>query len=115
MGNDIHDDLNFKLECRDVAYCAGQIHKWLEEILRRSNAVRRAYAFKNRVKSSDDIRNKVLGYRNHEDPSRRNVNYAPASVTDASGFRIVKLFNAEVPEALDQLLALLDLPLPAAN
>jgi ppGpp synthetase/RelA/SpoT-type nucleotidyltranferase len=72
----------------------------------------RAYAVKGRVKSSDDICDKVLGRRHHEDPQRRKPDYQPNEVTDCSGFRIVKLFNAEVPEALDELLSLLETTLP---
>jgi ppGpp synthetase/RelA/SpoT-type nucleotidyltranferase len=82
-----------------------RIHEWLDPVLRESVAAENAYVFKGRLKKSEDIKNKVQGYRNHEDPIRRRPNYAATDVTDASGFRIVKLFNAEVPEALDQLLS----------
>lgn len=102
-------------ECEALAYRASRIHAWLDPVLRDSPAAGRAYAFKDRLKTSDDIRNKVLGRRNHEDLAQREPDYSPARVTDASGFRIVKLFNAEVPEALDQLLGLLKTSLPAGK
>lgn len=98
-----------------LAYSAGRVHAWLEPELRKGTAATRAYVFKGRTKSADDIRDKVIGRRNHEDPSLRRQDYAPAEVTDASGFRIVQLFNNEVPDALDQLLSLLKSTLPAGD
>jgi ppGpp synthetase/RelA/SpoT-type nucleotidyltranferase len=93
---------NLKDECDLVAYRAGRVHQWLEPLLRGSAAAEHAYSFKGRTKTSDDIRYKVLARLN-----RGQEKFVAGNVTDASGFRIVKLFNAEVPEALDQLLALL--------
>jgi ppGpp synthetase/RelA/SpoT-type nucleotidyltranferase/tetratricopeptide (TPR) repeat protein len=107
------DDNEFNKECQAVAYRADQIHKWLAPILGSSTAAKKAYAFKGRLKSSGDVREKVLSRRN--DLKRTQPNYAPAQVTDVSGFRIVRLFNAEVPEALDQLLALLKTDLPPGD
>lgn len=94
-------------ECESVAYRAGLVHQWAYPLLLGSAAAQNAYAFKARVKSSQGIRNKVLGHRHHEDPRRRREDYQPWHVTDACGFRIVKLFNAEVPQALNELLSLL--------
>jgi len=105
-----HDD-DLKVRCQSAAYCADSVHEWLEPLLKGSAAAKRAYAFKGRVKSADDIYKKVLGRRNHEDTRKRDPNYQPSQVTDASGFRIVKLFNAEVPQSLDELLSLLKLKL----
>lgn len=90
-------------ECRAVAYRAGEIHKWLTPVMREEPLAKRAYSFKDRVKTADDVRNKVLAHRN--DPKRNRRDYAPSEVTDISGFRIVMLFNAEVPQALDELLS----------
>jgi ppGpp synthetase/RelA/SpoT-type nucleotidyltranferase len=103
------DDL--KERCQSAAYRADCVHEWLAPLLKESAAARRAYAFKGRVKSADDIFKKVLGRRNHEDPKKKKPNCQPIDVTDASGFRIVKLFNAEVPQSLDELLSLLKLKL----
>ena len=115
MTIDNPDDPDLRTDCQAIAYRAGQIHDWLGEVLRTSAAAERAYAFKARKKTADDIRNKVWARRKHEDPEQRDSNYTPVDVTDASGFRIVKLFNAEVPEALEQLLQLLKTPIPAGN
>jgi ppGpp synthetase/RelA/SpoT-type nucleotidyltranferase len=104
-------DRDLKERCQSAAYRAAHVHKWLAPLLKDSAAAKRAYAFKDRVKSADDIYKKVLGRRNHEEAHRRNPNYEPGGVTDASGFRIVKLFNAEVPQSLDELLSLLKLKL----
>jgi len=105
-------DVALAEKCEAVAYRASGIHRWLDPILRDSVAAARAYAFKGRVKTADDIHKKVQGRRNHEDPEKRDPNYLPDHVTDASGFRIVKLFNAEVPQSLDELLSLLKGPRP---
>jgi ppGpp synthetase/RelA/SpoT-type nucleotidyltranferase len=111
-----HDEeQGLKERCESAAYRAGSVHKWLAPVLEQSAAAERAYAFKGRVKSAEDIYNKVRGRRNHEDPGKRNPNYQPNQVTDASGFRIVKLFNAEVPDSLDELLSLLKLKLKEAH
>src|SRR5665213_2101089 len=106
-----HDGADLKERCQSAAYRAACVHKWLAPLLRDSAAAKRAYAFKDRVQSADDIYKKVLGRRHHEETKRRNPNYQPNAVTDASGFRIVKLFNAEVPQSLDELLSLLNLKL----
>lgn len=111
MTNDIADDPELTKECKLASYHAEKVHTWLDPLFRGCEAAKRAYTFKGRIKTAEDIRNKVLGYRNHEDPKRKKPNYKVPEVTDASGFRIVKLFNAEVPEALDQLLAFLKTPL----
>jgi ppGpp synthetase/RelA/SpoT-type nucleotidyltranferase len=100
--NDKETTSKFKDECDLVAFRAGRVHQWLEPLLQESAAAEHAYSFKGRTKTPEDIRYKVLGRRNHG-----KANFAASDVSDASGFRIVKLFNAEVPEALDQLLALL--------
>ncbi len=104
-----------KTECEFAVYRAGVVHSWLDPILRRSLAAERAYAFKGRTKTADDIFNKVQGRRNHEDLAQRQPKYRPSDVTDASGFRIVKLFNAEVPQALNDLLSLLKTSLPGGK
>jgi ppGpp synthetase/RelA/SpoT-type nucleotidyltranferase len=104
-------DQGLKGLCESAAYRAGCVHDWLAPLLKDSAAAKRAYAFKGRVKSADDIYKKVMGRRNHEDAERKNPSYQPTQVTDASGFRIVKLFNAEVPQSLDELLSLLKLKL----
>lgn len=108
------DDEHLKMECRDAAYRAGRVHEWLEPLLKDSvlkdrAAAERPYAFKDRTKSAHDIYLKVLGRRSREDPTKNDPNYKPNKVTDASGMRIVKLFNAEVPQALDELLSFLKL------
>lgn len=101
-------------DCQAAAFRAGRVHAWLDPLLRGSLAAKNAYTFKGRTKSADDIYKKVLGRRNHEDAKRRDPKYRPERVTDASGFRIVKLFNAEVPQSLDELLSLLKLMLAEA-
>lgn len=98
-------DADLEEDSELVAHRASRVHAWLEPVLRNSAAAKQAYRFKDRLKPWTDIRSKVLARRN--DPKRPQSNYQPCDVSDASGFRIVKLFNAEVPEALDQLLALL--------
>jgi ppGpp synthetase/RelA/SpoT-type nucleotidyltranferase len=105
------DDDRLKEGCQAAAWRAYCVHQWLGPLLKDSAAAKRAYAFKGRVKSADDIYKKVLGRRKHEDAEKRKPNYEPNEVTDASGFRIVKLFNGEVPQSLDELLSLLRLKL----
>lgn len=99
-------DRLLKMECRDAAYRAESVHEWLEPLLRKSalkDAADRPYTFKDRTKSGHDIYLKVVGRR--KDP--KTSNYGPGDVTDASGFRIIKLFNDEVPQAVDELLSFL--------
>src|SRR5579864_5628591 len=108
---DQDDDDDLKERCQAAAHRADCVHQWLAPLLKDSAAAKRAFAFKGRVKSADDIYKKVLGRRNHEDTDRKDPDYQPNQVTDASGFRIVKLFNAEVPQSLDELLSLLKLKL----
>src|SRR5438477_3369725 len=84
--------------------------KWLKGILENSAASRGVYTFKDRVKPWYEIRDKVLGKRNHENADLRKPDYRVRDVTDASGFRIVCLFNAEIPSALEKLFALLKAP-----
>lgn len=105
-------DAALRTQCEAAAHRASRIQMWLEPVLRDSKAAELAYAFKGRTKSSHDIMHKVLGRRNHENASERSPNYGPPNITDASGFRIVRLFNSEVPDALDQLLSLLTTTLP---
>lgn len=106
------DDERLKRECREAAYNAGRVHDWLEPLLRDSvlkdrAAAERPYAFKDRTKSGHDIYLKVLSRRKASKES--DPIYEPSEVKDASGFRIVKLFNDEVPQALDELLSFLKL------
>src|SRR5437763_855504 len=86
-------------DCRGLAYKADRIHRWIREWFLRSSIPRQSYAFKDRLKNAHNIREKVLARRNQGKPT-----YSLSEVTDASGFRIVRLFNAEVPEALNELL-----------
>ncbi|HZO93639.1 MAG TPA: hypothetical protein VFB22_07695 [Candidatus Baltobacteraceae bacterium] len=53
------------------------------------------------MKSAADISGKVRAKRNHPDEARRSASYSARDVTDASGFRIVCLFNRDIPNALE--------------
>jgi ppGpp synthetase/RelA/SpoT-type nucleotidyltranferase len=94
-------------ECKAVAYDAQRFHEWFKPHLENSAASKSAYAFKNRLKKANDIFSKVHAKRNHPDPFQCKPDYAPANVTDASGFRIVCLFNREIPRALAQIFDLI--------
>jgi ppGpp synthetase/RelA/SpoT-type nucleotidyltranferase len=101
---------NLDEQAKGLAYEAGEVHKWLKGVLESSAASRGVYATKDRVKPWHEIRQKVLAKRNHENVKLRKPNYRVEDVTDASGFRIVCLFNAEIPSTLDKLFALLRAP-----
>jgi ppGpp synthetase/RelA/SpoT-type nucleotidyltranferase len=81
------------------------IHDWLLQTLTASLVAANAYSFKNRLKPFNEIKSKVLAKRNHPNPLLRKPNYQPSQVTDCSGFRIVSLFNGEIPIPLDALLS----------
>ena len=98
--------------CRVAAQKAEQVHKWLKPILQGSAASKGCYRFKDRTKPWNEIWLKVLGKRQHEKPELRKPNYTPENVTDVSGFRIVSLFNSDIPTVLDALFALFKAPLP---
>lgn len=102
-------------DCKVAAHDAERVHRWVKSILEGSKAAEKAYAVKNRVKPFDEIFAKVLAKRNHEDLAQRKPAYRPADVTDISGFRIVSLFNTEIPVALGRLLDLLKTPIPAGS
>lgn len=103
-------DDEFNQECEVAAHRATRIHEWLEPLLRTSPAATGVHSFKGRCKKWDEIRKKVVARRN--DTKRPQRDYKVSDVTDASGFRLVNLFNAQVPESLDLLLALLKTNLP---
>jgi hypothetical protein len=102
-------------ESKVAAHDAGRVHAWVKSILEGSKAAEKAYAFKHRLKPFDEIFAKVRAKRNHEDPALRKPGYGVADLTDISGFRIVSLFNAEIPVALGRLLDLLKTPIPAGS
>lgn len=87
--------------CIVALHKAKQIHDVLYPLIKASNAVESAYTFKGRVKPWHAVRDKVLRKR-HE--GRRD--YSPDNLKDASGFRIVSLFNSDIPKALDHFLEL---------
>jgi ppGpp synthetase/RelA/SpoT-type nucleotidyltranferase len=97
-------------ECEVAAFRAQQVHQWLKPLLANSPAATSAYTFKDRLKPFHEIKAKVVGKRGHENPRLRKLNYSPRDVSDASGFRIVCLFNAEIPVALNNLFDLIALP-----
>lgn len=98
-------------DCKQVALDAETVHKWLKPLLQDSAATRGAYAVKDRLKPWYEIRQKVLAKRHDSDPTRRKASYSPDDITDASGFRIVSLFNSDIPGVLDKLLQLIESPL----
>jgi len=58
-------DHNLKERCQSAAYRARHVHEWLAPLLKDSAAAKHAYAFKDRVKSADDIYKKVLARISH--------------------------------------------------
>lgn len=105
-------DIQLDDECKRLAHDARSVHEWLKPILQQSAAAKGAYAVKDRLKPWHEIRQKVMAKRLDPDLKKRKPDYKPARVTDASGFRIVSLFNSDIPDALDKFLALLVTPPP---
>ena len=101
---------SLEARAKQIAHDAHAVHAWLEPILKASAAAEKAYAFKQRLKEWNHICDKVVAKRAHEDPKFRKPGYQPKSVTDASGFRIVRLFNAEIPNTLSDLFQLFNAP-----
>jgi ppGpp synthetase/RelA/SpoT-type nucleotidyltranferase len=101
-------DAALRKESKEVAHDTAPVHAWVKSVLEDSLASRNAYAFKSRTKPFNEIVAKVQAKRNHEDPAERHTDYGPSSLTDVSGFRIVSLFNDEIPTALGHLLDLLE-------
>jgi ppGpp synthetase/RelA/SpoT-type nucleotidyltranferase len=109
------DDATLQAMSKLAAHDAMLVHAWLKSALEPSLAAKNAYAFKNRIKPFNEIIAKVQAKRRHEDEWQRKPAYAPADLTDISGFRIVSLFNAEIPVVLGHLLDLLETPVAAGS
>lgn len=84
-----------------AAASADMVHRELRSVLDQSSARSEAYAFKDRIKPWYSVRDKVLRKR-----AEGRLDYEAWDVKDASGFRIVTLFNAEIPHRLDLMLGL---------
>ena len=110
MSDSLSGREDIEAQCKQLAHDARTIHDWLKPLLAESAVATGAYALKDRLKKWYEIRDKVISKRNHEDPKQQKPDYCTDDVKDASGFRIVRLFNAEVPEALDQLFDFLKAP-----
>lgn len=113
--DDLHPDAAMVNQSKLAAHDAERVHAWVRSVLESSLAVKNAYAFKNRLKPFNEIVAKVRAKRNHEDPKQRKPGYTPSDLTDISGFRIVSLFNAEIPIVLGHLLDLLETPVGAGS
>jgi ppGpp synthetase/RelA/SpoT-type nucleotidyltranferase len=100
---DSEDEQTFKSTCINASHCTEMLHRRLQPVLASSAAALKAYAFKERVKPWWSVRDKVLSKRNGG-----NSLYGVNLVKDISGFRIVTLFNADIPHRLELLLSLLD-------
>jgi ppGpp synthetase/RelA/SpoT-type nucleotidyltranferase len=105
----------FEDACELTFSRARAMHEWLEPLLSARfvskdgfppKAQLSAYAFKARLKPIYDIKSKVIAKRIHGG----KPGYQPADVTDASGFRVVCLFNAEIPVALEAIFDLIEVP-----
>lgn len=93
------DDLD--KSCMLASRQAERFHGIVKEFLYGTVPIKNAYAFKDRVKPFTDIREKVLRKR------KIRPSYEPADVKDASGFRIVCLFNCDIPRALEDVISLI--------
>jgi ppGpp synthetase/RelA/SpoT-type nucleotidyltranferase len=92
-------------EARALAHKASFASRWLEPKLRESLAAKGAYAFKHRVKAWGEIRRKAIRRR-----------FGLDRINDAAGFRIVTLFQDEIPDVVNALIDLVrSTPVPDAS
>lgn len=97
------EDKTLQDGCINACHCAGLLHNRLYPVLAGASAATKAYAFKGRLKPWWAVRDKILRKRNGG-----AADYDTHRVKDISGFRIITLFNADIPHRLDLLLSLFD-------
>lgn len=66
-----------------------------------------AYTIKKRVKSTIDIKRKVLRKRRGAHPNSKNWSYDPTHVTDGCGFRVVTIFQRDILEVVGELIRMI--------
>jgi ppGpp synthetase/RelA/SpoT-type nucleotidyltranferase len=102
LGLNLPDPGDLVATVKAVANDATRVHQWLNKFVRESHVGKSGYAIKDRLKSWESIQAAVQR-KKEEDPK-----YSPETVTDASGIRLVTLFQADLPGTLNEFIELID-------
>ena len=96
---DTETDILYR-DCLEDTHWADLFHGLMHLVVEACSASAAAYALKHRLKSWTGVKEKVVRKRKEVKPD-----YKASDISDCSGFGVVSLFNADIPDALAVLLA----------